>query len=252
MKQLLRSRLILALAVILLTVSVIAVFAARQFQQTKDDIRVENKTSSLVIESVTKISKQTNPKRFQVIVKNTSGKNIVAYSFQQIDDAAPKDTYQGIETNGAMLGWMLPPGKTDSTLISSFAEGEVLLILNAVLFEDGKGEGEAAQIEKLQNNRAGVRLVYQKAISFIRKLTAASEISKIDVLTAALEKELSAEMQKVPDSLKGGFTDGKNLIIGDLKELADKSPPTGGGQSVQPREVIEKTILRFEAVLAKL
>lgn len=252
MKQLLRSRLVLALAIILPTVLVIAVFARHQFQPTKDEIRVENKTVSLSVESVARISKQTNPRRFQIIVKNTSGKNIVAYSFRQTDAAAPNDTYQGIETNGATIGWTLPPGKTDSTQVSSFAEGKVLLILNAVLFEDGSGEGEAAQIEKLGNNRAGVRLVYQKAVSFIRNLSAAGEISKIDVLAETLDKELSAELQKTPVILKGGFTDGKNLIIGDLKELADKSQSAGSGQSAQPREAIEKAILRFEGFLAKL
>jgi hypothetical protein len=228
---------------------VIVVFAANGFQQIKDEIRVENKTNSLSIESVTKISKQANPKRFRITVKNNSGKNIVAYSFQQIDDAMPKDSYNGIETNGAMIGWMLEPGKTDSTLASSFAAGEVLMILNAVLFEDGTGEGEAAQIRKLQNNRDGVRLVYQKAVSLTRKLTAANEISKIDVLAQALEKELEAELQKTPADLKSGFVDGKNLIITDLKELADKSQ---SAQSFQPREAIEKTILKFEGILAKL
>ncbi|HEY0049917.1 MAG TPA: hypothetical protein VGB68_11555 [Pyrinomonadaceae bacterium] len=104
MSQLLRSRLVLTLSVFLLTISVIAVFAARQLQPVKDEVRVENKTDSLSIESVTRISKQTTPKRFRITVKNTSGKNIVAYSFRQIDAASPKDSYQGIETNGAMIG----------------------------------------------------------------------------------------------------------------------------------------------------
>lgn len=65
MKQLLRSRLVLALAIILPTISVIAVFARHQFQQTKDEIQVENKTVSLSVESVARISKQTNPRRFR-------------------------------------------------------------------------------------------------------------------------------------------------------------------------------------------
>lgn len=249
MKQLLHSRFVLALAVIVLTISVIVVFAAKGFQRIKDEIRIENKTNSLSIESVTKISKQANAKRFRITVKNNSGKNIVAYSFQQIDDMTPKDSYNGIETNGAMIGWTLAPGKTDSTLVGSFAVGEVSLILNAVLFEDGTGEGEAARIRKLQDNRDGVRLVYQKAVSIARRLTAANEISKIDVLAQALEKELEAELQKTPADLKGGFVDGKNLIITDLKELADKSQ---SAQSFQPREAIEKTISRFESILAKL
>jgi len=228
---------------------VLAVFAGRQFQQNKDDIRVENKTDSLSIESVTKINKQTNPTRFRVIVKNTSGKNIVAYSFQQVDDASPKDAYQGIETNGAMIGWALPPNKTDSTLVSSFAEGEVLLILNAVLFEDGTGEGEAAPIKRLQDNRAGVKLVFQKAVAFARKLSVSNDTSRVNTLTQALEKELEAELQKVPANLKGGFVDGKNLIITDFRELGDKSQSE---QILQQREVIEKIILRFEGILAKL
>jgi len=58
MSQLLRSRIILALLTILLTVSVIVVFASRQFQQIKDEIRVENKTNSLSIESIIKVNKQ--------------------------------------------------------------------------------------------------------------------------------------------------------------------------------------------------
>jgi hypothetical protein len=77
MRQLLRSRLVLALAFILLTVSVIAVFAARQFQQIKGDIRVENKTDSLVIESVTKISKQNYLKPKKPAIRLTNNNSTV-------------------------------------------------------------------------------------------------------------------------------------------------------------------------------
>ncbi|HEY0049916.1 MAG TPA: hypothetical protein VGB68_11550 [Pyrinomonadaceae bacterium] len=124
-----------------------------------------------------------------------------------------------------------------------------MLILDAVLFEDGNGEGEATQLKRLQDNREGVRIVFQKAVAFARRLSAANEISKIDILAQALEKELEAEFKKVPADLKGGFMDGKNLIITDLKELADKSQSE---KTLQQREAVEKTIFRFEGILAKL
>ncbi|HEX8638891.1 MAG TPA: hypothetical protein VF692_12560, partial [Pyrinomonadaceae bacterium] len=162
MKNRLTSHLVITALSILTLISAVIVFAStesqRETRESSADIRVENKTKVLNVESLTEIRKQSRRKgstmqddsrTFEVKLRNDSSKPIVSFSLIIKDASSNKNSRSAIERGGMTDEWSLMPGETDVNRFSAASKGEVVLTIGAVLFDDAGGEGEATELLRL-------------------------------------------------------------------------------------------------------
>jgi hypothetical protein len=221
-----------------------------------DAVRTENKTRSLIIESVTDAEKmpgvpQSASRRLRVTVRNGYSQPVVAYSFRQMDTSTPKKSMSGVTTNGATIGWKLAPGATDVTRFSVAATGEVVLTLTAVLLEDGTGDGDVDELAGLRNHRAGVKEAYQEIVPMLRKAAASGERVTGDAALQSLKNEIESipEGNLLLTDFPKGVVDGKALVTFEIKELEDR---LRSGRELDYRTGIRKLLSQIEEYLAQL
>jgi hypothetical protein len=254
--QLFRPRFAIGLLLVLVTaIGGVAVWARKGSDGT-GQLRMENKTSSLIVESVAEletiqIEPQKKRRRFKVTVKNGYGQPLVAYSFRQQDGSEGKGSVSGVETNGATIGWVLPPNGTDATSFLAPSEGEVVITLAAVLLEDGTGDGDIEELSRLREVRAGVKMAYQQIVPVLRRAANSTEAVAPDIAIQSLEGEIATipEEKTVPPNLRRGFHEAKEFLVTNLKELKSK---LRSGQNLHHRSEIAKINARVEEILAKL
>jgi hypothetical protein len=229
---------------------------ARKGSDGTDQLRIERKTRSLIVESVAEletiqIEPQKRLRRFKMALKNGYSQPLVAYSLQQQDSAVGNGSVARVETNGAAIGWVLPPNGTDITYFGAPSEGEVVITLAAVLLEDGTGDGDSAALSRLREVRAGVKIAYQQIVPLLRRAAISTEAVAGDVAVESLAGEISAlaDEKTVPPNLRRGFHEGREFLVTNLKELESK---LRSGQYLQHRSEIAKITARVEEILAKL
>jgi uncharacterized protein (UPF0147 family) len=239
------------LLVALSLAAVVIVWATnRQKNINTDRFRMENKTRSLAVESVENSREVQGRSQFAVTVRNGYDKPIVAYSIRVEDGSTDKDTISAVERGGLVDDWSLPPNATDIAHVSASSEGNIVLTIFAVMFEDGTGDGDTDDLMRLQEVRAGVKLAYQRIAPILRR--AANETNAVgsDEATQSLEGEVASINDKeVPMNLRRGFAQAKAYIGSELKELKDKvrSKP-----SLKYGEEVNKKAKELEKALAKL
>lgn len=233
MKFISNYRTITVTLVILITVFVIFVFAQTQRQtesrQTSKDVRVEYKTNSLVAEDLVEIRKsksqterdnQVNWRTFEVKLKNNSEKPITDFSLVVKDAKTPENSTSGFRRGGMTDGWSLLPNEVDVNRFSAAPEGEVVLVVEGVLFDDGTGEGDSTELLRLRSNRAGMKLAYQEIVPLLQR--SLNEKENADPISAlqSLEKEVaSMSVEKAPMNQKGGYHQAKQYILTELQDL---------------------------------
>lgn len=230
MKYVLNSRSILVALVILITISVIVVFASTQyqqeFQQISKDIRVENRTQSLIVESLTEIRKpegQVDLRTFEVKLKNNSEKPIVNFSLIISDASTNENTTKGIERGGMTNEWSLLPNEIDVNRFSAESKGEIVLIIAAVLFDDGTGSGDSTELLRLRNIRTGIKLAYRQIVPILQRNLNQNETISSTSRIQSLKKEVaSISDEKVPMNQKRGFSQAKDFFITELEDLKNK------------------------------
>ncbi len=222
MKHFLSSRFIVATLFILVTVSVIFVFAANQNQVSKD-LRIENKTKALVIESTTQLRNQNDRRIFKVTVRSDYEKPIVSYSFRVVDNTTHKNSISRVERSGVADGWSLSAKESDANFFSVPPTGEIVITLEAVLFEDGTGDGELPNVTRLQEISAGVKMAYQQIVPILRRVSNQDEPSISDEAIRSLTDEINSISEaKVLGNSIAGFKDAKNYISLELREIKNK------------------------------
>ncbi len=219
--------------VILITVFVIFVFAQTQRQsesrQTSKDVRVEYKTNSLVAEDLVEIRRSKNRgdqgdpttlRTFEVKLRNNSEKPIVYFSLVVKDATTTEKSTSGFERNGMTDEWSLLPNEVDVNRFFPASEGEVVLVVEAVLFNDGTGEGDSTELLRLRNHRAGMKLAYQEIAPLLqRSLNEKENVDPVSTLQS-LEKEVaSMSEEKAPMNQKRGYIQAKRYIIHQLEDL---------------------------------
>lgn len=236
MKYIPNSRITIITLVILIVVSAVIVFASTQSQQEirqiSKDIRVENKTNSLVVESIKEIRKQkrlidstdsVDSRTFEVKLRNNSKKPIVNFSLTINDASTNENTSYGIERGGMMGEWSLMPNEIDVNRFSAASKGEVVLTVAAVLFDDGTEEGETAELLRLRENRTGIKLAYQQIAQILRRNINLNKAVDSKSAIQTLEKELvSISDEKVPMNQKRGFRQAKDFFISELQDIKNK------------------------------
>ncbi len=228
---------------------------AMKGRQGSGEPRIENKTRSLVIESVVELNNSSgeSPKKwrhFQITVRNGYSQAVVAYAFRQQDDSVGKGSTGGVETNGAPIGWTLLPNGTDTTQISVAPEGEVIITLSAVLLEDSTGDGDSQVLSRLRDVRAGVKMAYEQILPILRRAIAGNA-AESEAAIQSLRAEIAGapEEPSVPLNLKRGFYEAKNLVGINLSEIAAKR---SSNKELQNRSDVAKLVTRIEEILAKL
>jgi hypothetical protein len=231
------------------TIMIIA--SPKQIGSNTDGLRLENKTRSLMIESVKNLGGgQGRRSRFAVTVRNGYDKPIVAYSIRVEDSSTDKDTISAVERGGLVDDWALPSNTTDTSHVSASSEGEVVLTIFAVMFEDGTGDGDGNELTRLQETRAGVKLAYQRITPILRRAASENREVVADEVTHSLEGEVASISDKgVPMNLRRGFAQAKAYIGSELKQLKDKLRSEPG---LKYGEEIDKKAKAIEKALAKL
>lgn len=216
-------------------------------------LRTENKTRSLVMESVTEDGAthlDPHVRRIKVTVKNKHDKAIVAYRFRQEDSSLIEGDISAVERDGAAVGWSLPPNAKEVTHVFVPYDDKAALILAAVLFEDGTGEGDPDDLDVLRNYSAGVKKAYERIVPMLRQAANSESADNPDAVNS-LKNEIAA--LPVENTYEGGyargFANGQSLIVRELGELDEKLQ---AGQNLQPRAGIAKILARIEEILAKL
>ncbi len=250
MRRLGYSRLVIGLAVCAVLIGAVVSWA-RKANHNIPQLQVGNKTRALLIESITDLGTfqigNKQRRRLRVTVKNGYSQPVVAYAFQENHKLVGEGTTAGIETNGAVIGWVLPPNGTDPTHFALPVEGEIVITLAAVLLHDGSGDGDFEPLSRLKENRAGVKIAYQQIMPLLRRTLESNENPVSDTVLESLENEISvtADDQKIYINLRGGFNEAKDLILRDLRELR------GRVHAIEHRSEVSKIKARVEDLLVK-
>lgn len=255
MKTSFASRLAVGMSLILSVTAVAIVGGTTNHPHNPERVRLENKTRSLIVESVkelgeTRAGVQKEASRLEVIIRNGSDKPISAYRFRVSDSQTDKDSISGIERSGAMDGWALPPQGKDAVRLSVAHDGEVVLTMSAVLFEDGTGEGDSFDLSRLQEFHAGVRTAFQRIVPVLRQKVNADEAALTDTAIQSLEDEVAlVNDEGVPKNSKAGFAEGKSHVGLELRDMKDRLRSERGlGRKAEIVRKLEK----IEKALAKL
>ncbi len=271
MKYVSKSRSVIIGLAILIAISTIVIFAATQqqseFRQISKDIRVENKTNSLIVESLTEIRKRqniltkadsANLRTFEITLKNNSKKPIVNFSLLLMDAQSNERTTQGVERGGMTDDWSLLPNETDVNRFSAASKGEIVLVIAAVLFDDGTEEGNPDEILRLRNIRTGIKLAYEQIVPILQQSLNESELTNSSLAIQSIEKEISSiSDEKILGHQKAGFLQAKNFILSGFVDIRNnlKSKSVYSSESemkniynseiAERLATIQRTIARF-------
>lgn len=241
-----------SVALVLLLTVIVAVALSRRGSHS-NDLRVVNKTSSLIIESVAEMQSSHSPERqrsFKLTLRNGYSQPVVAYSFRQIDTSVPSNSFAGFETNGATNGWALQPKATDTTYFSAPAEGEIVVTLAAVMLADGTGEGDTAALTRIREDRAGVKMAYDRIVPLLRGAATSTDNIVSDEAVQSLDNQISTLPDtEIPPNLRRGFLEGKQFLAMSLGDLRAKLRRI---QSLEHRPEITKFAHRVDEIRAKL
>lgn len=247
MKPLSTSSYVAGLLLITLS-SAAVVFVWAGSRQNNHVLHLENKTRSLTAESVQDSGESQGKSRFAVTVRNGYDKPIAAYSIRVKDRSMDEDEISVVETSGLVDDWALAPHSTDTTWVYASSEGNVVLTVYAVMFEDGTGDGDAGDLTRLQEVRAGVKLAYQRIAPILRR--AANRVGPTLEVSESLDGEVASISDKgVPVNSRRGFAQARAYIDSELKELNAKLRSEPG---LKHGEELNKKAKAIEKALAKL
>jgi hypothetical protein len=239
-------------AFLTLVVFGIAGFAVWNSAQSKniDRVFIENKTRALIVESVKDLDIGGDRSLFEVTLKNNCEKPISYYRLNISDDSTKKGELSGVERGGLTDGWTLKPNETSTSRFSAAQTGKVFLVIAALLFEDGTGDGDANNLSSLQEIRSGVVLGFQKIIPFIKEETKTSDSLATESAIGELEMKVQQFDEKdIPDVFKRGFALAKGYVKFELQDLREKMGRKPGFDAI---EEFSAKVAAMESRLLKL
>jgi len=138
-------------------------------------ILVENKAPSLTVLSIEeKVLVPEFRERglgdwvlFNLTLRNDYNRPVAVYKIDVWDETRAEKT--GNQAGGEFLSKStFKPGQIIQTNFLIGPTGKAVLTTSAVIFEDGTGDGDAATIARLQEERRGLGLAYQMMIPILR------------------------------------------------------------------------------------
>jgi hypothetical protein len=248
MKPLSTTSFVLRMLLVTICSTAVVIVWATNRQNNVGGLRLENKTRSLTVDSVQSSEVSQGRSLFAVTVRNGYDKPIAAYSVRVQDNSMDEDEISLVESAGLVDGWALAPNSTDTTRVYASSGGTVVLTIYAVMFEDGTGDGDANDLTRLQETRAGVKLAYQRIAPILRR--AANRAGSPDEVTGSLGGEVASISDKeVPMNSRRGFAQAKTYIASELKDLKEKlrsDPALKQGEELNKKaKAIEKALARL-------
>lgn len=238
-------------AFVVLTVFGIVGFVVWQSVQSKsiESVVIENKTQSLIVESVEEAEKNDNQITILVSLKNNYKKAISAYRIRVSEKFKGTSDDSAVERGGLMIDWVLNPSETKIEKFIVNPEGKTYLTVAAVIFEDGTGDGEPLELAKLQDIRVGVLLGLQKVNEIYKDNSKkGNSFSSEESINDFQEKIEQLDDRDVPDNSKRGFALVKSYLKIELNDIK-------GGKAVDanfnPETEIMNKLSEIETLLIK-
>lgn len=214
-----------------------------------DRLHIENKTHSLVVESVKNLGEKNELSQFEITVRNSYEKPIAVYRLRIKDESKDKDTISAVEIGAFTDGWTLQPNETSTTKFSAASKGNIILTIAAIIFEDGTGDGYIDDLTRLRENHLGVKLAFQKITAVIKESTKTDNLAPSELVSSLENKIAEISDESVPTNSKRGFAQAKSYIGFELKDIRQKIDSTSGA-ALQTE--IEKQLTKIEDTLTKL
>ena len=109
----------------------IVILAFRESAQSKDidRILIENKTSSLKVESIKESTVLKEITWFEITVRNNYQKPIAVYSFRVSDQTSRRGDINAVQQGGFLDKWLISPHEISTTKFSASSEGKVVLTI---------------------------------------------------------------------------------------------------------------------------
>jgi len=200
----------------------LTVWSSVQSKNT-EQVFIENKTRSLIVESVKESGAKKDKNTTEISLRNNYDKSIAAYRVRVSENFNGKTEESAVERGGLIVGWVLGPNEIKVEKFFTNPEAKTHLVIAAVLFEDGTGDGEIAELTRLQNIRAGVLLGFQKIVPILQNAVKMNESLSSDTAIQSLtEKIKQLDDEDIPDNSKRGFALAKSYMSIELKDLKDK------------------------------
>jgi hypothetical protein len=186
----------------------------------KSEIKVYNKTSVIEV-----INSKINDSQFEIAIKNNATKPINSIFLTDNEEhtyymeMVYADIQNKIESQETFI--LKLPTKKD-ILINS-------ITIQAVLFENGNGDGTASYITEMKDTRKGEKIQFSKCLELLKDLSLLND----DDLDKYLE-EFDSKLQALPDKsdenyknfsaeAKSGIHFGKQKVANIFKELLAES-----------------------------
>jgi hypothetical protein len=206
---------------------------------------VENRTTSLRINAVTP-SFLIGRTVLAMSVQNISDKPIVEYTLVKQDGSS-------LSTSGATTGWELAPGAQDIVNVSILGSNSQKVVLSALLFEDGSGEGDPDEIAYFRHYRDGVRDQYTRALRIIQWLNNGRTNA------AEMFRELSSILSSLPDDAEtkalgvaAGMRAAKQFILGQLASSRKSLEKTGDIDPEVLKDDLDRVTAHAEKAIGKI
>jgi hypothetical protein len=195
-------------------------FSVLSFAQNRNTgrVNIENKTRSLIVESVNSVGDSEQNSNFEITFKSNYEKPVSAYRFRVTDESTAEDAVVAIEKNGMADDWTLKTNELSKAKFSAGIKGKITVTVAAVLFEDGTGDGEPDDLGRLQEIRTGVWMAFNRIIPILKENVAAGDSSETKL--ESIEEQIDQlNTQDVPDNSKRGFAFAKNNVVLSLKDV---------------------------------
>lgn len=165
--------------------------------------------------------------RVKVVLKNVSNKSITAY---QISVNGGRVQYEFLDADDPSLQELTPGSVYEDWFPLSSAATDVEVTVLAVVFTNGKSEGDERFIKEIKDVRLGQRMQFARILPLIRKVEGAQDLD-----TAAALTELEAQIRALPEikdaTLSGnvglGLHNGKEFILNRIKALKHTNQTRG-------------------------
>lgn len=204
------SRLVLGICfIVLMVMSVLSTSSQQAYQRAPEVGTVNNETRALRVASFTDHGGVGTKHTFEISVVNVSDKVVMEYTFFKKDGSA-------LMTSGATTGWSLAPGESD--MIKAELEQGESITLAALLFADGTGQGDAEEITRMKDYRAGVEEQYRRAVPILNQAKGAPAAAPADSVVATLRRQL-ASLPVPPVGV--GVSPGKSAGLHDAKQFIE-------------------------------
>jgi len=195
--------------------------AAKQPSQ-ENPVRIENKTGSLTVVGIDKDSNNIHGQDYiRVKLRNDSDKVITSYLIATSKTTGMQKDYTFSESEGtkgilpaATEEWQYPP--TPNML----KDGLVIL---AVLFADGTGDGDPQKIKAMQDQLYGCKLQISRILSVLDSILEspiADSQAGIDEMESRT-LSLSTESEDGNESIKIGLHNQKENTLYEIKEIRE-------------------------------